>query len=74
MIQKLKTKVMVAFDSAKNIIKDDRGESDSVGMIAKILISVVIGALALTALYALFGDTVIPKLTEKITAMFDYAG
>lgn len=74
MVQKMKAKAIIAIDSVKNVIRDDRGESDSVGMIVKILISVVIGALALTALYALFGETVMPKLTEKITSMFDYAG
>ena len=40
----------------------------------KILISVVIGALLLTALYALFGDTIMPTLTEKIQGLFNYSG
>lgn len=61
-------------ENVKSVLRDERGESDSVGLVVKILISVVIGALALTALYALFGDTVMPKLTEKINSMFDYAG
>ena len=39
-----------------------------------ILIAVVIGALLLAALYALFGDIVIPKLQRAISDMFDYAG
>lgn len=40
----------------------------------KILMAVVIGALVLAGLYALFGDVVLPTLTERITDMFDYAG
>lgn len=40
----------------------------------KILISVVIGALLLAGLYALFGKTVLPTLTRKIEDLFNYAG
>jgi len=40
----------------------------------KILIAVVIGALLLGGLYALFGDTILPTLTTKITDLFDFAG
>ena len=40
----------------------------------KILIAVVIGALLLAGLYALFNTTIIPTLTEKISGMFNYAG
>jgi len=32
----------------------------------------VIGALLLSGLYSLFGDSVLPKLTQKINGMFDY--
>ena len=40
----------------------------------KILIAVVIGALLLAGLYALFGDVVMPTLTRRITEMFNYGG
>ena len=40
----------------------------------KILIAVVLGALLLAGLYALFGDVVMPTLEERIRSMFDYAG
>ena len=39
----------------------------------KILIAVVIGALLLTLLYALFNDTIMPSVTEKVEGLFDYA-
>ena len=40
----------------------------------KILMAVVIGALVLAGLYALFGDVVLPTLTRRIKEMFNYAG
>ena len=40
----------------------------------KILIAVVIGALLLAGLYALFDDTIIPTLTTKVQGLFNYAG
>ena len=40
----------------------------------KILIAVVIGALLLAGLYALFNTTIMPTVTEKITGLFSYNG
>ena len=40
----------------------------------KILISIVIGALLLAGLYALFGDVILPTLQERIEDMFNFAG
>ena len=40
----------------------------------KILIAVVIGALLLGGLYALFNSTIMPTVTSKIQALFNYAG
>ena len=40
----------------------------------KILIAVVIGALLLAGLYALFGETVLPTLKKRIQDMFNYGG
>ena len=40
----------------------------------KILIAVVIGALLLGGLYALFNSTIMPTVTSKITELFNYAG
>ena len=40
----------------------------------KILISVVIGALLLGLLYTLFGDVIMPSVTERIEGLFDFAG
>ena len=40
----------------------------------KILIAVVLGALLLGGLYALFGDTILPTLTNKVKEMFNFKG
>ena len=40
----------------------------------KILIAVVIGALLLGGLYALFGDTIMPTVTQKVKDMFEFKG
>jgi hypothetical protein len=39
-----------------------------------ILIAIVIGALLLAGLYALFGDLILPQLRDRITEMFNYQG
>lgn len=57
----------------KVILGDQRGEG-FVDSAVKILISVVIGALLLAGLYALFGDIILPTLKERIQDMFDFAG
>ena len=40
----------------------------------KILIAVVIGALLLAGLYALFNTTIMPTVTSKIQDLFTYKG
>lgn len=40
----------------------------------KILIAVVIGALLLGGLYLLFNSTIMPTVTKKIKALFNYSG
>lgn len=60
-------------EKAVNMLKDKKGEN-YVDTAVKILIAVVIGALLLAGLYALFGDVVMPTLTRRIQEMFNYAG
>lgn len=64
--QKICTRVVMA-------INNTRG-SGFVDQALLILTSVVIGALLLAGLYALFGDTVIPTLKTKIEGLFNYVG
>lgn len=58
---------------AKTLLRSQSGEN-FVDSAIRILIAVVIGALLLAGLYALFGDTVLPLLRQRITDMFNYGG
>ena len=40
----------------------------------KIIIGVVVGAVILSGLYALFDGVILPTLETRIDGMFDYAG
>ena len=59
--------------SARTALSNTRGGVD-VTLAAKILIAVVLGALLLAGLYTLFGDTVLPTVTQRVEDMFNYAG
>ena len=59
--------------SAKTAIANTRAEG-YVDSGVKILIAVVIGALLLSGLYALFNTTIMPTVTSKITELFNFAG
>lgn len=67
----VRTTANKAYVKAKNTLSSIRGEG-YVDTGVKILISVVIGALLLSSLYGLFNTTIMPKVTEKITALFNY--
>ncbi len=59
--------------TVKIAINNNRGEG-YIDTAVKILIAVVLGALLLAGLYALFGEVVMPTLEERIKEMFNYAG
>ncbi|WP_376752561.1 DUF6133 family protein [Sedimentibacter saalensis] len=71
----IKTKnILVRQAVAVNIaINNNRGEG-YIDTAVKILVAVVLGALLLAGLYALFGEVVMPTLEERIKEMFNYAG
>lgn len=65
----IKTKTSIMTFRAGRILKNEAGDfyiSDGV----KIIIAVVLGALLLAALTAIFNDTVIPRITHEITELF----
>jgi hypothetical protein len=70
---KLKNKTATIAAKARGILSSSRGEG-YIDTAIKILLAVVIGALLLAGLYALFGETVLPTLTERIKEMFNYGG
>ncbi len=73
MIKKAAQNVKAVAVRAGMLMKDTKGEN-YVDTAVKILIAVVLGALLLAGLYALFGDVVMPTLTQRIQDMFNYAG
>ena len=54
-------------------VANDRAEG-YVDSGVKILIAVVIGALLLSGLYALFNNTIMPTVTTKIQDLFNFKG
>jgi len=65
--------LLTALTGAKLALAGNRGEG-FVDTAIKILIAVVIGALVLGGLYALFGTTVLPTLVQRVTDMFNFTG
>ena len=72
MIQ-LKVRVARKAFQIRQALTDQSGEG-FVDTAIKILMAVVIGALVLAGLYALFDETVLPTLTRRVQEMFNYAG
>jgi hypothetical protein len=70
-MRKSTNKVSKMVLSVKNAVSNKRGEG-YVDSGVKILIAVVVGALLLAGLYALFNTTILPTLTTKITGLFNY--
>lgn len=73
MFKKFRNKVNTVISTVKATVacKNAEGYVDS-GV--KILIAVVIGALLLGGLYALFNTTIMPTVTTKVTELFSYNG
>ncbi|MCM1277246.1 MAG: DUF6133 family protein [Lachnospiraceae bacterium] len=68
-----KAKIQAKAIRAVALIQANRAEN-FVDSGIKILIAVVIGALLLGGLYALFGETIMPTVTQKVTEMFNFKG
>ena len=73
MFKKIRNKINSAIVSANTAVANRRAEG-YVDSGVKILIAVVIGALLLAGLYALFNNTIMPTVTSKITSLFNYKG
>lgn len=72
-INSIKGKSLEMAVRTRRILMDKRGEG-FVDTAIKILIAVVIGALLLAGLYALFGEMIMPELRDRIQDMFNYGG
>ena len=70
---KIKNKANSLAVSAKTTLANAKAEG-YIGTGVKIIIGVVVGAVILGGLYALFNTVIIPRLNTEILEMFNYAG
>ena len=68
---RVKNEMTVLYLTSQNLLRSQHGEG-FVDTAIKILMAVVIGALILAGLYALFGETILPTLKQRIINMFNY--
>ena len=73
LFNKIKDKFNQISVRAKNAVDNVRAEG-YVDSGVKILIAVVIGARLLAGLYALFNNTIMPTVTQKVQDLFNYHG
>ena len=72
-MNKIKKKANSLAIRAKTTIENVKAEG-YVDTGVKIIIAVVVGAVILAGLYALFNTVIIPRLNTEIQGMFNYAG
>ena len=70
---KIKNKANSLAISAKSTLANAKAEG-YIDTGVKIIIGVVVGAVILAGLYALFNTVIIPRLNTEILEMFNYAG
>ena len=70
---KIKNKANSIAVSAKTTLANAKAEG-YIDTGVKIIIGVVVGAVILGGLYALFNTVIIPRLNTEILEMFNYAG
>ena len=70
---KIKNKANSLAVSAKTTLANAKAEG-YIDTGVKIIIGVVVGAVILGGLYALFNTVIIPRLSTEILEMFNYAG
>ena len=72
-INKINEKATAVVIKAQTTLDNVKGEG-YIDTGVKIIIGVVVGAVILGGLYALFGDVILPTLETNIEDMFDFAG
>ena len=70
---KIKNKANSLAVSAKTTLANAKADG-YIDTGVKIIIGVVVGAVILAGLYALFNTVIIPRLNTEILEMFNYAG
>ncbi len=72
-MNKVQNKVNALAIKAKTTLENIKGEG-YVDTGVKIIIAVVVGAVILGGLYALFNSVILPRLNTEIQGMFNYNG
>ena len=72
-INKINEKATAVAIKAQTTLDNVKGEG-YIDTGVKIIIGVVVGAVILGGLYALFGDVILPTLETNIEDMFEFAG
>ena len=72
-MNKVRNKVNSLAIRGKATLENAKGEG-YIDTGVKIIIGVVVGAVILGGLYALFDNVILPTLETRIGGMFDYAG
>ena len=72
-MNKVQNKVNSLAIRGKATLENAKGEG-YIDTGVKIIIGVVVGAVVLGGLYALFDNVILPTLETRIDGMFDYAG
>ena len=72
-INKINEKATAVAIKAQTTLDNVKGEG-YIDTGVKIIIGVVVGAVILGGLYALFGDVILPTLETNIEDMFSFAG
>ena len=72
-INKIKTKANSLAIRAKTTLTNAKAEG-YIDTGVKIIIGVVVGAVILGGLYALFNGVILPRLNTEIQGMFDFVG
>ena len=68
-VEKINAAVITAKVAIENPVAEGYVDSG-----VKILIAVVLGALLLAGLYALFNSTIMPTVTQRVQGLFNYNG
>ena len=68
-VEKINAAVITAKVAIENPVAEGYVDSG-----VKILIAVVLGALLLAGLYALFNNTIMPTVTQRVPGLFNYNG
>ena len=70
-VRKIKDKAVSVYTDAKTMMISKRAEG-YVDTGVKILIAVVLGALLLAGLYALFNETILPTVEQRVQDLFAF--